>query len=241
MRLVRPTSSDSLSQALERAAATSLTYSDLGVTLAGGGLPSGYNHDRYEVSLGEGVAVFERAVEGLQTWRAHRGPGLSVYPPDAAIQEGHTVIVCMGKGLAIAAPCRIVKVVSESNRWGFAYGTLPGHPEQGEESFTVSSAEDKSVTFAITAFSRPSDRFVKLAGPISRAIQKKATEGYLRSLRRFVVGSTGVPERRMVGYLGMPTRRLRPRAADLALFGADATLGWRRPRPSWEAVSRRRK
>ena len=193
MRLVRPKSSESLSQALDRAGATSPTYADPGVTLAGTELPPGYNHDHYEVSLGTGRPVYQRAVEGLQTWRAHDLPGVSVYPPDAVIQEGQTVIVCMGKALAITAPCRIVKVVSEPDRWGFAYGTLPGHPEQGEESFLVSSGKDGSVIFTITAFSRPSDRFVKLSGPIARAIQKKATEGYLRSLRRFIVGSTSAP------------------------------------------------
>jgi uncharacterized protein (UPF0548 family) len=191
MRLVRPTSSASLSRALDRAAAASPTYADPGATLAGGDLPPGYNHDRYEVSLGTGAAAYERAVDGLRSWRAHELPGISVYPPDTAIEEGQTVIVCMGRVVALAAPCRIVKVVNEPDHWGFAYGTLPGHPEQGEESFSISSGEDGSVAFRITAFSRPSDRLVKLTGPIGRAVQKKATEGYLRAMRRFVVGSPG--------------------------------------------------
>lgn len=37
------------------------------------------------------------------------------------------------------------------------------------------------------------------------------------------------------------TRPLYPQAAAVALRGADATLGWRRPRPSWGAGSGRRK
>jgi uncharacterized protein (UPF0548 family) len=180
-----------MSEVLNWAAAASPTYSGPEMTLADGALPPGYHHDHYEVSLGTGGAVYERAVEGLHTWRAHELPGISVYPPDAPVEEGGTVIVCMGKVIAIAAPCRIVKVLNESDRWGFAYGTLPGHPEEGEESFTISAAEDSSVTFGITAFSRPSDRLVRLSGPIGRAIQKKATEGYLRAMRRFVVGSAG--------------------------------------------------
>jgi uncharacterized protein (UPF0548 family) len=33
----------------------------------------------------------------------------------------------------IRVPCRVVYVLDEPERRGFAYGTLPGHPESGEE------------------------------------------------------------------------------------------------------------
>jgi uncharacterized protein (UPF0548 family) len=46
-------------------------------------------------------------------------------------------------------------VIDEENRRGFAYGTPPGHPEQGEEAFVVALREDGQVTFTVTAFSRP--------------------------------------------------------------------------------------
>lgn len=88
--------------------------------------------------------------------------------------------------LALAAPCRIVSVVDGSGRWGFAYGTLPGHPEQGEEAFIVSISPDETVRFEIVAFSRPGDRLVRLSGPIGRGIQKVGTNGYLRALGRYV-------------------------------------------------------
>ena len=60
--------------------------------------------------------------------------------------------------LARAAPCRIVGVIEEEeDRWGFAYGTLPGHFEQGEEAFVVSRSTDGRVHFEVTAFSRPGE------------------------------------------------------------------------------------
>lgn len=175
-----------MAQALHNAEAASPNYPKPGVTLAEGDLPTGYHHDHYQVSLGTGRAVYEKAVEGLQAWQAHKMPGISVYPTDATVEEGGTVIVTIGKVVGIAAPCRIVRLLDEPDRWGFAYGTLPGHPEEGEESFVIRLVRDGSVTFDIVAFSRPSDRVVRFLGPVGRAIQKRATEGYLETLRRFV-------------------------------------------------------
>jgi uncharacterized protein (UPF0548 family) len=181
-------STTSLAQVLRRAVSESPTYSEHGATLSGNGLPAGYHHDRYDIGLGTGRGVFERAVDGLRSWQAHHLPGVSVYPPQAEIETGNTVLVCLGKGVAIVAPCRIVAVVEKADRWGFAYGTLPGHPERGEEAFVISLSSDDSVHFDITAFSRPADRLVRLAGPLGRAVQQKATDEYLRSMRRYMNG-----------------------------------------------------
>jgi uncharacterized protein (UPF0548 family) len=45
----------------------------------------------------------------------------------------------------------------DPDRYGFAYGTLPAHPEEGEELFLVTRGGDDTVRFEITAFSRPHD------------------------------------------------------------------------------------
>jgi uncharacterized protein (UPF0548 family) len=68
---------------------------------------------------------------------------------------------------------------------GFAYGTLPCHPEEGEVAFVVSISPDETVRFEIVAFSRPGDALVRLAGPLGRSIQKSGTKGYLRALHRY--------------------------------------------------------
>ena len=62
---------------------------------------------------------------------------------------------------------------------GFAYGTLPGHPENGEEAFVVSMSPDQVVRFEIQAFSRPGGPLVRLVGPIGRGMP----EGWNRRLR----------------------------------------------------------
>lgn len=76
----------------------------------------------------------------------------------------------------------MVYLVDEDHRKGFAYGTLPGHPESGEEAFVVELGEDGQVTFTISAFSRPASVLARLGGPLSRAIQRWVTGRYLRAV-----------------------------------------------------------
>jgi uncharacterized protein (UPF0548 family) len=186
MRFVRRSDFSTLERMVEDLKSDEPTYGDVGGTLAGT-RPDGFHNDHSETLLGEGPNTFQRAVAGLKTWKAHRLPGMRVFPQRQEIVRGATVVVTLGTPLvALAVPCRIVSVIDGQTSWGFAYGTLPGHPEQGEEAFLVSISPDKSVRFEIKAFSRPSDPLVRLSGPIGRAIQKGGTRGYLSALRRFV-------------------------------------------------------
>ena len=59
-------------------------------------------------------------------------------------------------------------------RYGFAFGTLPGHMEQGEERFTVEwNHEDDSVHYDVLAFSRPNHPLAWLGFPLARALQRR--------------------------------------------------------------------
>jgi uncharacterized protein (UPF0548 family) len=186
MKFIRPSDSGAVERLVQSLAGVEPTYGDVGATLAGR-QPEGFHHDRYETVLGVGPEVFERAVTGLRTWQAHRLPGLRILPDHQEIRTGMTIIVTLGTPiLALAAPCRIVSVIEGQVRWGFAYGTLPGHPEQGEEAFIVSISADQTVRFEIEAFSRSDDPLVRLSGPIGRGIQRGGTGSYLRALKRFV-------------------------------------------------------
>jgi uncharacterized protein (UPF0548 family) len=186
MRFVRPSDSTGMHRLVESFHRAQPTYSDVGATLEGV-LPEGFHHDRYEVVLGRGSTTFHIAVKGLKTWKAHDMPGVRIFPEGREIQSGATVVATLGTPfVALAAPCRIVRVIDDETRWGFAYGTLPGHPEQGEESFVVSISSDGIVRFEIVAFSRPGDALVRLSGPLGRSIQKGGSRGYLQALRRYV-------------------------------------------------------
>lgn len=89
----------------------------------------------------------------------------------------------LGAG-SVRIPCRVAYVIDEPTLRGFAYGTLPGHPESGEERFVLEQHPDGTITLKITAFSRPASRLAVLGGPFTRMVQQGMTSRYLRALDR---------------------------------------------------------
>ncbi len=85
-------------------------------------------------------------------------------------------------GIPVTAPVRVVYVVDEPDRKGFAYGSIAGHPERGEESFIVERTQDGSVWLAITSFSRPSTWYWHVLFLPLRIAQSMYTRRYLRVL-----------------------------------------------------------
>jgi uncharacterized protein (UPF0548 family) len=83
--------------------------------------------------------------------------------------------------VALSAPVRVVYVINERTRKGFAYGTLPGHPFCGEESWVVDRTDDGSVWLTIRAFSRPSQWYWRVI-PVIRMMQRVYTGRYERAL-----------------------------------------------------------
>ncbi|HUZ37089.1 MAG TPA: DUF1990 domain-containing protein, partial [Streptosporangiaceae bacterium] len=121
----------------------------------------------------------------LRHWAAHEGAGVRIFPHGHPVFLGATILAVISLGPAqMVAPCRIVRVIDESDRFGFACGTLPGHPERGEEAFVVERRTDGTF-FSITAFSRPADPLARLAGPIGRAIQLAITRRFVNALARY--------------------------------------------------------
>jgi len=173
-----------LQQVLTEQESAPVTYEEIGATRSV--MPAGYRHDRYEIAIGHGPDAFQRAVDGLVQWEAHRGAGLTLCPPLPKLQEGATVVLAVGLAVVSAvAACRIVYVLDTPETFGFAYGTLPAHPEQGEEAFTIHRQPEGVVTFAVTAFSRPRHPLARLGGPLTRRIQLQTTRRYLDALRAF--------------------------------------------------------
>jgi uncharacterized protein (UPF0548 family) len=163
-------------------AAASLTYREVGAT--SGHLPPGYRHVTRRAHLGDGRAAFDQCSAAVLSWDMHRRAGLSVHASHPTAQEGAVVaLVLGGSRIGLVLPCRVVYVVAEPGRRGFAYGTLPGHPEQGEESFMVSHEPDGSVVLRISAFSRPGNALSRLAGPLARWVQDRMTNRYVDAAR----------------------------------------------------------
>lgn len=152
--------------------------------------PPGFHHDRTTRVVGRGTDQFDRARLGLRQWAAHRGSGVAVYPADAPLEAGSVVgLVTRQMGLWLLFACRVESVIDEPGRFGFVYATLPDHPECGYESFVVVLQGD-DVLFEIEAVSRPGTALVRLAAPITRSIQERATRAYLDALTTWVAGSS---------------------------------------------------
>jgi uncharacterized protein (UPF0548 family) len=165
----------------ERLRAAELTYGEVGRTAAT--LPSGYRHLRRTVRIGNGLETFETSANALLGWQVQLRSGLRVASSSRRAEPGAVVRLGWGAGpLRLTAPCRVVYAVDAPRRQGFAYGTLPGHPESGEEAFVVERHDDETVTFTVTAFSRPATWTSKAAGPAGVAVQHWITRRYLRAL-----------------------------------------------------------
>jgi uncharacterized protein (UPF0548 family) len=125
----------------------------------------------------------DAAAEALLTWQVQERAGLAVAASSRRATADTVVELRLGAGpVGLRIPCRIVYVVDEADRRGFAYGTLPGHPETGEELFLLERHVDGSVTFTVTAFSRPATFLARAGGPLTRAGQRRMTDRYLRAL-----------------------------------------------------------
>lgn len=163
------------------------TYPEVGATA--GTLPAGYQHLIRRTRIGSGEAVFERAGDALRTWKMQSGSGLRV-ATDGPSDVGRTVVLALGRPIGLAIPCRVVWTVDEPCRRGFGYGTLPGHPECGEESFILDLDDDDSVWLTVTAFTRPGDTVVRVLSPVARAIQSHFIGRYGRALIRETISRT---------------------------------------------------
>jgi uncharacterized protein (UPF0548 family) len=137
---------------------------------------------------GYGHQLFAAAGDAARQWQVQLEAGLQVSASSPTAMAGTVLLLGLEIGsLRLRAPCRVVYAVDEPRRRGFAYGTLAGHPESGEEAFMIEHHDDDSVSFRITAFSRPATRLATIAGPLGAVVQRQITAAYLRSLAKIAV------------------------------------------------------
>lgn len=140
--------------------------------------PPGFTWDQHRVELGAGEATFQRACEAIREWQMMPTPMTKVYWP-VEPQVGSEVVIGFNFGpIRTLNPCRIVYVVDDvvagCRRFGFGYGTLPGHAEAGEERFMVShDLESDIVQYDLCSFSRPKHLLARWAFPLARLLQAK--------------------------------------------------------------------
>ena len=158
-----------------------VTYAEIGATA--GELPDRYHHLRAERVIGHGREAFERAADDLLAGQVQRRAGATVRLSETPMREGtHVQMQLRLWPLSVNIPCVVVWAERTANSCGFAYGTLRGHPERGEERFEVFLTPTGDVTFRIAAFSTPARWFTRLGAPVARLVQAHMTRRYLKAL-----------------------------------------------------------
>lgn len=154
------------------------TYPEVGATA--GPPPPGYHHLGFATQVGVGQKRFDEAADSVLHWGMQRGAGLRVNASSEVVEVGAVVLVGLG---FLKAPCRVIYVIDEPQVRGFAYGTLPGHPESGEERFVVRHDLVTAAVFAeVSSFSRPVTWWAKAAGPLTKVGQRVIAKRYLHGV-----------------------------------------------------------
>ncbi len=150
----------------------SLSYAEIGISKSGS--PDGYITDHNRIMIGNGRSDFERAKDAVRGWKMFDFSWVELCWPDVPIETGQNVAVLVRHfEIYSLNAARIVYVIDEPNRFGFAYGTLTDHAESGEERFTVEfNPETNEVHYDLFAFSKLNHPFAKLASPLARMLQK---------------------------------------------------------------------
>lgn len=175
----------------ETLASRRLTLDLGGITLDGpvprDRVPAGLRRHEASVELGPvGWADVSAAVLG---WYVKTRSGFTVLDEAGAetarpvvAGDRHWIVARVGP-VRIHEPVEIVRVVEEVDRFGFAYGTLAGHPVSGEEAFVVERRADGSVWFTNRSVSGPAPGRWRAAFPVARLAQPIYQRRYLRALQ----------------------------------------------------------
>ena len=159
--------------------ATGLNYAAVGATATSQVLsypPTGFRASEFRHRIGSGARRFDVAGRSLMTWGVLRGAGVGVEDVAAAsevsrglggplfledgtpwITPGMTAtLLLVEKPIAVRAPVRVISIVDEPGRIGFAFGSCPGHPAQMEQLLLLEHDDDESVWLTMRSIWRAS-------------------------------------------------------------------------------------
>ncbi|GGM02171.1 DUF1990 family protein [Nakamurella endophytica] len=130
-------------------------------------------------------ADLDLAAVALFGWGPQRSVG-RVAASSPVVRQGAVALLRLGVGpLRITAPVRVVDVVHGPTTRGWAYGSLPGHPETGEERFQLDlDTASGRLVLTVTAMSREATWWMRAAAPLARSVQRAAAHRYARSADR---------------------------------------------------------
>jgi len=167
------------------------SYPDVGCTQ--GEPPRRYTVDRNRILLGRGRQVFSTACAALRRWEMFRLGWVELHAPQSTIAPGAVVaVVVRANALWWFNGARVVYVceaAADERQFGFAYGTLVEHAEQGEERFSIQRDENDNVWYEIVAASRPGHWYGWVGYPLVRRLQRRFAADSLQAMVRAVRNS----------------------------------------------------
>jgi uncharacterized protein (UPF0548 family) len=131
--------------------------------------------------------------------------GYDIFPPSVGrgviarnpVEVGDTVGLRyrFGLGLEMFFASRVIDRFDHQReqRWhtGFTYRTLAGHPELGEETFSVEKhLASGEVRVALRSWSRPGILLSRLTAPYARRAQRRASHAALEHLERIATAGS---------------------------------------------------
>jgi uncharacterized protein (UPF0548 family) len=168
-----------------------LTYARVGGTapaLERWAQPPGHRAYERTVVIGHGAADWALTTSALLTWGVKTRSGFTVHPVAGAgvrVSEGADFWLVAALGpFRVREPVRVVAVVEQPDRCGFAYGTLEGHPVSGEEAFIVHRRADGDVLLTLRSLTRQSRGGWRLVFPALLVVQRWYRARYIRALGR---------------------------------------------------------
>ncbi len=182
-----------ISEFLHRQSKLDFTYPEVGRTKSDPvSAPAGFTFNRVRVQIGSGRAAFDAAVAAFRRWEQFNVGWVEAVPSTTPIAPGEVVAVRVRTfGLWSLHACRIIYVIDEAGpvvRFGFGYGTLPGHAEVGEERFLIEwdKATDR-VFYDVCAFFRPRQPLVRLAWPIGKLLVNRFRRDSASAMRKISI------------------------------------------------------
>ena len=184
MFLWRKPNPATLERLLAKHETDSFSYASVGATNREA--PAGYNLDCNRIVLGSGNDQFKGARAAIDAWKMFDLDWIELFPQRPSVQVGTAVaVVVQHLGFWSVNISRIVYLIDEESRYGFAYGTLQCHSEEGEERFLVEhDPTTDEVWYDLSAFSKPRQPLARIGYPISRHLQKRFARESLAAMKR---------------------------------------------------------
>lgn len=162
------------------------TYADVGATLPSSrewSPPAGYRAYARTVVIGHGDAHWAWASAEVLVWGIKTRSGFRVEPGGPVAVDGEHRLRAMVGPVVVTEPVRVVDVVTTTDRCGFAYGTLPGHPVIGEEAFVVHRGPDGTVHLTLRSLTHAGRGRWWILFPALLIAQRIYRRRYVRALQ----------------------------------------------------------